>query len=96
MTQYVIIARDGNDDQALARRLQVRPSHLQSLKKLKISNNFIVGGATLDEEGKMNGSVMIVQFETREEFDAWYKSEPYINEKVWKEVEVKSFRVAEV
>lgn len=96
MNQYVIIAKDGTDEHALDRRMEVRPSHLESLKGLKAAGNFIVGGATLTEEGKMNGSVMIVQFETEEEFEAWKVTEPYINGKVWEEVEVRRFRVAKV
>jgi uncharacterized protein len=56
----------------------------------------VIGGATLDEEGKMRGSIMIVQFETKEEFDNWYASEPYIKDGVWQTIEVKPFRVANV
>ncbi|MEO6915948.1 MAG: YciI family protein [Chitinophagaceae bacterium] len=96
MIQYVIIAKDGTDEGAHDRRMEVRPSHLEGLKVLKASNNFISGGATLDENGKMNGSVMIIQFETQDEFDAWYKTEPYITQKVWQDVHVRPFRVAMV
>jgi uncharacterized protein len=96
MQQYVIIAQDGTDEDALERRTQVRPFHLAGAKKLKEQNNFVFGGATLDEDGKMRGSIMIVQFETKEEFDHWYANEPYIKEGVWKTIEVKPFRVADV
>ena len=96
MKQYVIIAQDGKDDDALERRKNVRPVHLSGAKKLKENNNFVVGGAMLDDEGNMRGSVMIVQFETQEEFQHWYESEPYITGGVWKTIEVKPFRVAEV
>jgi len=50
----------------------------------------------LDDNSNMRGSIMIVQFETQEEFQKWYDNEPYITGGVWKEIEVKSFRVAEV
>jgi uncharacterized protein YciI len=39
---------------------------------------------------------MILQFESEEEFKEWYANEPYITEGVWKSIEVKPFRVAEV
>jgi uncharacterized protein YciI len=39
---------------------------------------------------------MIVQFETKEDFQKWYDNEPYITGGVWKEIVVKPFRVAEV
>jgi uncharacterized protein YciI len=96
MKQYVIIARDGNDEAALHRRMETRPVHLEGARQLKTDNHFIVGGAMLNDDGQMEGSVMIVQFQTEEQFQNWYKHEPYITAGVWKTIEVKPFRVAEV
>ncbi|MBC7850046.1 MAG: hypothetical protein H7Y31_09920 [Chitinophagaceae bacterium] len=94
MLQFVIIARDGNDEQALDRRKEIRPRHLAGARILKDNNNFLFGGAMLDEDGNMRGSVMFVQFETKAEFDNWYANEPYINGNVWQEIEVQPFREA--
>ncbi len=96
MKQYVIIARDGNDEQALERRMEVRPVHLAGAAKLKANNNFVIGGAMLNDAGQMEGSVMILQFETEEQFNEWHKNEPYITGGVWKTIEIKPFRVADV
>ncbi len=96
MRQYVIIARDGNDADALQRRMEARPNHLAGATALKANNQYIMGGAMLNEAGQMEGSVMIVQFETEEDFNHWYSHEPYIVSGVWKTIEVKPFRVANV
>jgi hypothetical protein len=96
MLQYVIIAQDGKDEEALERRNKIRPFHLQGAKKLKEKNNFIIGGAMLDDNGNMRGSVMMVQFESEEDFKKWFAEEPYITEGVWKVIEVKRFKVADV
>ncbi len=96
MKQYVIIARDGNDEDALNRRMQTRPVHLAGAAALKANNNFVIGGAMLNNTGQMEGSVMIVQFETEEQFNHWYANEPYIVNGVWKTIEVKPFKVADV
>lgn len=97
MKQYVIIARDGQDPDALARRMAVRGVHLDGAAKLKANNNFVVGGAMLNNEtNQMEGSVMIVQFETEEDFNDWYNNEPYIKAGVWQDIEVRPFRVASV
>ena len=96
MKQYLIIAHDGKDDDALNRRKEVRPLHLDGAKKLKENGNFVIGGAMLDNESNMRGSIMIVQFESQEDFQNWYDHEPYITGGVWKEIDVKPFRVAEV
>ena len=94
--QYLIIANDGKDDEALDKRKEVRPLHLAGAKKLKEKNNFVIGGAMLDDDGNMRGSIMIVQFETQDDFQNWYDNEPYITQGVWKTIEVKPFRVADV
>ena len=94
--QYLIIANDGKDDEALDRRKEVRPLHLAGAKRLKEKNNFVIGGAMLDDDGNMRGSIMIVQFETQDDFQKWYDNEPYITQGVWRTIEVKPFRVADV
>ena len=67
MNQYVIIARDGTDEEAINRRMEARPIHLAGAKNLKEHNQFVIGGAILDDTGKMVGSVMIVQFTNKNE-----------------------------
>jgi uncharacterized protein len=96
MKQYVIIARDGQDDAALERRMTTRPIHLEGARKLKANHNFVLGGAMLNEAGQMKGSVMILQFETEDQFQHWYKNEPYITNGVWQTIEVQPFRIADV
>lgn len=96
MNQYLIIAHDGTDENALERRMNVRPSHLEGAKKLKENGNFIIGGAMLNEEGKMIGSTMILQFESPSELQHWIDNEPYLLQKVWEDFEVKPFRIANV
>jgi uncharacterized protein YciI len=96
MQQYVIIGNDGDDEGALQRRLSVRPAHFDGVRRLKESNNYIFGGAILDDEGVMKGSVMVVQFESEEDLRHWYDNEPYVTGNVWKKVEIKKYKVAEV
>ncbi|MEO6001049.1 MAG: YciI family protein [Chitinophagaceae bacterium] len=96
MLQFVIIAKDGTDPDALDRRMTARPFHIETAKKLKEENHFIVSGATLDKEGKMIGSVMLVQFETEEDLKLWLEKDPYVTGDVWKDIVIKPFRVAEV
>lgn len=96
MQQYLIIARDGDDQEALERRMKARPSHFDGARQLKLDGQFIIGGAILDDNGKMTGSMMIVQFETEDELLQWMRNEPYITGNVWQTIEIKPFRVADV
>lgn len=96
MLQYVVIAEDGGDADALTRRMEARPAHLEGARHLKANDQFLIGGAMLDEQGTMCGSVMIVQFETEAALNEWLSREPYINGKVWEKIQVRPFRVAAV
>ena len=96
MKQYVIIAHDGADSEAPERRSAARPLHLEGARTLKENGNYVTGGAILDDGGAMRGSVMIVQFEDDEAMKAWLANDPYVTQGVWKSIEVKPFRVAEV
>ena len=92
--QFVVIARDGTDEQALERRLKAREAHIAGARKMKEKSEMLLGGAMMDEQGKMIGSVMVVDFPDRAALDAWLKSDPYSTGGVWKSLEIKSFRVA--
>jgi uncharacterized protein len=96
MNQYLITAFDGTNENALDHRMNIRPYHLEGVKKMKESGNFIIGGANLNDDGKMIGSTMILQFEDQKDLQNWIDSEPYIQQKVWEKFEVKPFRVANV
>jgi uncharacterized protein YciI len=96
MDQYIVTAYDYTDAGALERRMNVRPGHFDGARMLKKNGNFILGGAILNDEGKMIGSVMILQFETEAALEEWQQNEPYITQKIWERYEIKPFKVAVV
>ena len=87
--QFIITAHDGEG--MLARRLEVRPQHLENMGKIK--GKVLCAGGLLDEEGKMKGSVVVLEFADRAGLDEYLESEPYIREKVWETVEVETMNV---
>ncbi len=87
--QFVIRALDGAG--RLEKRMEVRPRHLENMAK--INGKVICAGGLLDEEGKMKGSVMVMEFADRQALDAYLQSEPYIAEKVWETVEIETMNV---
>ncbi len=90
--QFVLIAKDGTDPDAPKRRLDNRAAHLAGVDANK--PHMIMGGATINDAGQMDGSILIVDFPSREEFDKWLKADPYVVNGVWKDITVKPFRVA--
>ncbi|WP_114937219.1 YciI family protein [Mucilaginibacter endophyticus] len=96
MKQYLVTAYDYTDAEAFDRRMAARPHHVDGAKALKANGNLITAGAMLNEDGKMVGSTMIVQFESLEELEAWKQNDPYITQRVWESVDVKPFKVADL
>ena len=47
----------------------------------------------MDAEGKMKGSVLILDFEDRAALDDYLKNEPYVLEHVWEKIEVETINV---
>jgi uncharacterized protein len=92
--QFVVIARDGDDPDAPARRARVRPAHLEVIRPLVERGEVLVGGAILDDAGTMVGSTIVAEFETREELEEWLRNDPYVIEGVWRHIEVHPFRTA--
>ncbi len=87
--QFMIRALDGEG--RLARRMEVRPRHLEGMEKLR--SHIVCAGGLLDGEGRMKGSVLILDFPSRADLDAYLASEPYVLEKVWEKIEVERINV---
>ena len=91
--QFVITAYDGKDEGAYERRMAVRPQHLESIKRVKETGSVVCAGGITNEEGKLVGSVVILDFATKELFDAYLAQEPYMVNKVWEDVTVNNINV---
>ena len=87
--QFMIKALDGKDK--LAKRMEVRPRHLEGMEKLR--SNIICAGGLLDDEGNMKGSALVLEFDDRAALDAYLQSEPYVVEGVWQKIEVETMNV---
>jgi uncharacterized protein len=92
--QFILIAYDGTDPEALNRRMNVRGEHLEKIEVLKNIGECLAGGAILDENGKMIGSMIIYEFPDREALDNKLLDEPYYTQGVWKKVDIQPFRLA--
>lgn len=94
--QFLLVAFDGTDHEALERRMKVRPGHLENIAVLKKRGEFLLGGAILDDQGKMIGSMIIYEFPDRTLLDKCLENEPYIINKVWGKIDIRPFRLAHI
>ena len=94
--QYVVHAYDHTGPDALDRRMAARPAHLAYVSQLKEKGQFLMGGALLDPEGNMMGSMLIIDMETESQLNEYLESDPYIVQGIWDKIDVKPFRQAKV
>ena len=87
--QYIIKAYDGEG--MLDKRMEISPRHLEGIERIK--EHVICAGGLLDDEGKMKGSVLIMEYENREQLDEYLANEPYVQENVWQKIEVERMNV---
>jgi uncharacterized protein YciI len=94
--QFLLVAFDGTDTEALERRMKARPGHLENVAVLKKRGEFLLGGAILDDNGKMIGSMMVYEFPDRAALDKCLENEPYINHGVWEKIDIRPYRLANI
>jgi uncharacterized protein YciI len=92
--QFLLIAYDGTDPEALNRRMKVRGEHLEKIDILKNFGECLAGGAILDDRGKMIGSMIVYEFPDRKALEEKLKDEPYYTQGVWQKVDIQPFRLA--
>lgn len=92
--QFIVTAYDGTDEKALERRLASREEHLKSVERRFQAGEHLFGAAMLDDKGKMKGSMMVVEYRSREELDNWLKIEPYMVGNVWQKIDITLCSVA--
>jgi len=94
--QFLLVAYDATDPGAPGRRMKARPEHLDKIAVLKRSGGFLLGGAILDDNGQMIGSMIVYEFPDREALDNKLKEEPYVIHGVWEKIEIRPYRLAHI
>jgi uncharacterized protein YciI len=89
---FIVYAEDYPD--ALQRRMATREKHLDALKGLKGVGKVLYAAALLSDTGDMRGSMLVFDFATRAEVDAYLKDEPYIHANVWEKITITACKPA--
>ncbi len=84
----IVVARDGTDAGAEARRLAARPTHLARVQPLAEDGTLLFGGAILDApDGRMTGSVAVTRHADHASAQRFWAADPYVAEGVWREMD---------
>ena len=82
---FVIIGYDGPDGEA--KRKIHRPAHLANLEPLDKQGRVVLAGPLTDK----TGSLLVLNFETREEAERFAREDPYTAYGVFARVEIHPF-----
>jgi len=94
--QFVVTAMDFADEDALNRRMTHREAHLEGVKKLLSEGKFISGGAILDDNDRMIGSTLHLDFPDKESLEQHLQNDPYVSGSVWENIDVRPARFVPV
>ncbi|WP_226381389.1 YciI family protein [Falsiroseomonas ponticola] len=88
-----IIAFDGTDADAPARRAAARDAHVAFITAEAEAGRLLLGLPLHDEAGRSLGSLMMIAGEEAAR-DAYLAAEPFAHQGVWQRVEAHPFRIA--
>lgn len=93
---YAIISQDVPN--SLERRMAVRPAHLQRLEALRDAGRLVLAGPhpVIDSENPgsagFSGSLVVAEFASLNEAQAWADADPFTTTGVYEKVTVKPFK----
>ena len=93
---FMILGRDAPD--ALQRRLAARGEHLKRLEALRDAGRLLLAGPLpaieAEDPGPAGfvGSLIVAEFASLSEAQAWAQADPYVAGQVYRDVEIHPFR----
>jgi len=91
---YAVLAYDGEDAEAPARRMAARDRHLQVLTQWAGDGRLAFGTPLLADDGRALGSFMVLAVPDEAGLRAYLAAEPFNNTGVWTRVTSFPFRIA--
>ena len=94
---YAIEGHDGDD--VLALRQQARAQHLARLTELRDAGRLLLAGPcpAIDAEDPgpagFSGSIVIAEFDSLPDAQAWADADPYVSAGVYRRVDVRPFKL---
>ena len=93
---YAVIAEDKPN--TLSQRLKTRPAHLERIQQLNNEGRLLVAGphpaidAEDPGEAGFSGSLIIAEFDSLQDAQAWADADPFTQAGVYEKITVKPFR----
>lgn len=92
MPLFCIIGFDAKDSKL--KREEFLEPHLEALKKMNLAGRLFAAGPLMtstDEGAQYCGSMLIIEFDSQEQAEAWFQQEPFNLAGVYKDVTIKPY-----
>ncbi|UOO81521.1 YciI family protein [Uruburuella testudinis] len=92
MEYYMLLATDA--DEVHEARMAARPAHLARLEALQAEGRLLTAGPNPLPENpeRVSGSLIIAQFASLDDAQAWAEQDPYVDAGVYDEILIKPFK----
>ena len=92
MEYYMLLATDADD--AHEARMGARAGHLQRLEALKAEGRLLTAGPNPlpDNDAAFSGSLIVADFASLDEAEAWAQQDPYVDAGVYAEILIRPFK----
>ena len=89
---FMFLATDADD--TLTDRLEARPRHLARLEALQAENRLVLAGPNPlpDNDAAFSGSLIVADFPSLDEAEAWAQEDPYVEAGVYAEILIRPFK----
>src|SRR3954462_13448328 len=91
---FVLIADDGEDPAAAARRGAGGEPHVESIRSNAAAGRLVMSGPRLREDGSTAGSLQFFGVPSMAEMAEYLAAEPFIRDGIWVRHEILPFRIA--
>jgi uncharacterized protein YciI len=84
----MVLAWDHEGAVGVERRDAARAAHTESIRALWEEGRVVLGAGIRDDDGAVRGSLVIVEYPSRDDVDRYLESEPFVSQAVWERIEV--------
>lgn len=91
---WIVLAFDGEDAEAPARRAAARERHLGVIAAMAADGRLALGVPLIERDGRIAGSLMVLAGDAQSDLDAYLAEEPFAREGVWTRIDAMPGRIA--
>ena len=91
--KFSVIAWDVRGPEGVALRDEFRDAHMEMITRRFEAGEVVLGAGFYDDEGRVRGSLVVLDLPSRADVDAYLEEEPFMTHGLWATVEVNELKI---